>query len=238
MTIEKNIPIALTAEEVVASLHRGRKAAPGMVEKAREAVAMAESLWDPSVVYDWIGIDGVMEERVQISAPNGGGVDVLAVGPHANLLAKAEIALVSVHSIGPKLDEQVRELNRRGDNLLGYFLDSVGVVGLGKVGEAVRAMAEEEARKRGWGVGANLSPGSLVGWPLEGQSPLCSLLPIQDAGITLNASNILVPFKSVSGVIGLGPGYKSRKVGSVCRFCMLKETCWRRRKEDSEEIRA
>lgn len=230
MTILKDISLSLTAREVIDSLNRGRTAAPKMIEKAEAAVLMAEDLWEPAVVFDWIGIEAVSDAEVRIIPPNG-GVDNLRVGSHADLLEKAEIALISVHSIGPRLDEAVRELNRKGDNLLAYLLDSVGVVGLGKVGDAVRVMAEKEARERNWGVGANLSPGSLVGWPLEGQGPLCSLLPIQDAGITLNASNILVPFKTVSGLIGLGPEYKSSKVGSVCRFCMHAETCWRRRKD-------
>lgn len=236
MPILKDIPVFLTAREVVDSLNRGKTVAPKMMEKAEEAVVRAEDLWEPAVVFDWIGVEAVSEAEVRIIPPNG-GVDTLQVGPHADLLGKAEIALVSVHSIGPRLDEAVRELNRTGDNLLAYLLDSVGVVGLGKVGDAVRAMAEKEAEERNWGVGANLSPGSLVGWPLEGQGPLCSLLPIQEAGVTLNASHILVPFKTVSGLIGLGPEYKSRKVGSVCRFCMHAETCWRRRK-DPESARA
>ena len=36
----------------------------------------------------------------------------------------------------------------------------------------------------------------------------------------------------VSMVIGLGPGYESHEVGSVCHYCVLRDTCWRRR--DSE----
>ncbi len=231
MTIVKDIPVSLTAREVVDSLNRGKTAAPRLIETAETAVRMAGDLWDSVVVYEWVPIEAVSNTEVRITPSNGGGADILRVGPHADLLKKAEIALISVHSIGPRLDEAVRELNRNGDNLLAYLLDSVGVVGLGKVGEAVRAMAEKEARERKWGVGANLSPGSLVGWPLEGQAPLCSLLPIQDAGIILNDSHILVPFKTVSGLIGLGPEYKSKKVGSVCRFCMHAETCWRRRKD-------
>jgi hypothetical protein len=230
MAILKDIPVRLSAEEVADSLNRGRAAAPRMIEQTREAVAMAEDLWDPAVVYDWINVESVSEERVRISAADG-GAGFLDVGPHADLLAEAEIALASVHSIGPRLDERVRELNRKGDILLGYLLDSVGVAGLGKVGEAVRTLAEEEAVRRGWGVGACLSPGSIEGWPLEGQGPLCSLLPIEAAGITLGSTHILVPFKSVSGLIGLGPGYRSGKVGSVCRFCMHAATCWRRRKD-------
>jgi hypothetical protein len=78
-------------------------------------------------------------------------------------------------------------------------------------------------------VSAALSPGSLVGWPLAGQRELCALLPLTDIGVRLNAHCVLEPHKSASVVIGLGPGYASHEVGSVCRYCSLADTCWRRR---------
>ncbi len=82
----------------------------------------------------------------------------------------------------------------------------------------------------GWGVSPSLSPGSLVGWPLRGQRELCALLPLADIGVRLNEYCVLEPHKSVSMVIGLGPEYESHEVGSVCDYCALKDSCWRRRK--------
>ena len=76
----------------------------------------------------------------------------------------------------------------------------------------------------------SLSPGSLVGWPLRGQRELCALLPLADIGVRLNEYCVLEPHKSVSMVIGLGPEYESHEVGSVCDYCALKDSCWRRRK--------
>ena len=97
----------------------------------------------------------------------------------------------------------------------------------------IRDRAEEVAVEAGWGVGAALAPGSLVGWPLEGQREVCGLLPLQEVGVHLNAYNVLEPHKSFSVVIGIGPGYQGKHVGSVCKFCALQDTCWRRR-EDPE----
>ena len=47
-------------------------------------------------------------------------------------------------------------------------------------------------------------------------------------GVILNSSQVLVPHKSASRLVGLGPGYTARQVESACRFCPRRETCWRR----------
>ena len=114
-----------------------------------------------------------------------------------------------------------------------YMLDSAGVVALGAVGEALRCLVEETAAELGWGVSPSLSPGSLVGWSLRDQRALCGLLPLEKIGVHLNRSCVLEPHKSASGLVGLGPDYGTTRVGSVCKYCALQKTCWRRREEPS-----
>jgi hypothetical protein len=152
-------------------------------------------------------------------------------------MAAARIALISVGTIGDDLDAAVQALAKNGDMLGAYFLDSAGVVALSEVGRAVRETAEAEAGRREWGVSPSLGPGTLAGWPLTGQKELWDFLNADPAtgpaalGISLSQSGVLKPHKSATGLIGLGPGYRTRKVGSVCGFCQLRDTCWRRRKD-------
>jgi hypothetical protein len=115
--------------------------------------------------------------------------------------------------------------------MMSYLLDSAGVVALGAAGEALRCIAEDAAEELGWGVSPSLSPGSLVGWPLRGQHDLCGLLPLEQIGVRLTNHAVLEPHKSASGLVGLGPDYESTRVGSVCKYCALQKTCWRRREE-------
>jgi hypothetical protein len=171
----------------------------------------------------------VAGERVELAVDSAG----LTVGPKSHLLAPAKRLLAAVYTIGPALETRVGELQRAGDLLLSYMLDCAGVMALGLVGERLRRLAEEQAAGRGWGVGPALSPGGLVGWPVQGQRELCALLPLADIGVQLNRYCVLEPHKSVSLVIGLGPGYESHEVGSVCRYCALRDTCWRRRESEA-----
>jgi hypothetical protein len=231
--ILNNIPISLTAEEVIAAQGR-RQIRPELLRDAEEAIALGGTLWQPQAVYDWFDVPGVEGQQVRVRVPDqGNGEVILRVGPKADLLNSAERILTSVATIGPALEEHVSELNASGEILKAYLLDCAGVVALGAVGEAVRCLAEEAAADREWGVSPSLSPGSLVGWTLRGQQELCGLLPLDSIGVRLNSHSVLEPHKSASGLIGLGPGYETTEVGSVCRYCALQKTCWRRRKDIS-----
>ena len=228
MGVLKDIPIGIEAGEVMGALSRGRRGASWMAGEAAEALERAHPLVAPVVVYDWLEVEEVAGERVRLRHAAGRIAD-LRVGPNAHLMAPARRALVTVNPIG--LDRAVRWLHRKGDPLQAYLLDCVGVVALGKAADAAARMAEDEARAVGWGVGARLGPGSLVGWPTERQVEICRLLPLEANGIRLNESGLILPFKSASGMIGIGPGYEGRTVGSVCRLCNRKESCWRRKPE-------
>jgi hypothetical protein len=230
MPVLANIEIKLDAREVVLALHQGKKAPEALVGETRDAIAQSQDLVHPWALYEWVKVLGVNGEQVLLAPRNGGGDAVLKLGPHADLMAKAQMALISIVTIGGEINEHIDELNKSGKLLEAYLLDSVGVVALAEVGKVIREYAEQEAASRGWGVSASLAPGSLQGWPIEGQFDLCALLPLDEINVHLSESGVLVPFKSASSLIGMGRGYNAKKVGSVCRFCMRAETCWRRKK--------
>jgi hypothetical protein len=229
----QDIPITLTAEQVIAAQGE-RRIRPKLLSDASEAIALGETLWQPLIVYDWFDVKDIEGEYVHLHTPNHPQCEsTLHLGPKADLLDSAQRVLVSVVTIGPDLERRVQELQSSGDSLQAYLLDSVGVVALGAASESVRCLVEETAAERGWGVSPSLSPGSLVGWRLQGQRTLCSLLPLDAIGVRLSKHHVLEPHKSASGLIGLGPGYETTTVGSVCKYCALKDTCWRRRKDES-----
>jgi hypothetical protein len=230
MPVLRGQSITLTPEEIIASPNKSR-IRPAMLQSAKEAIALGQSLWQPSVLYDWFDVVSVDGQHVTLSSQQGAD-GVLHVGRKADLLAPAQRAVVSAVTLGPALEEKVDELQSAGDSMMAYLLDSAGVVALGHAGESLRCLIEETAVDLGWGVSPSLSPGSLVGWSLRGQRELCALLPLQEVGLRLTAHSILQPHKSATSLIGLGPGYDSPHVGSVCKYCALQDTCWRKR-EDS-----
>lgn len=242
MPILADIPVALTGEQIVAALGRGQ-VRPHLVQDANDAIALGRTLWQPRAVYDWFDVHSVDGERVTLvspAKPDGQGASgsaalraVLHIGPKADLLCQAERVLVSVLTIGPYLGQRVDELQAERESLKAYMLDSTGVMALGAVAESIRCLAEETAANLGWGLSPALAPGSLVGWSLRGQKELCALLPLDSIGVHLNDHFVLQPQKTASSLIGMGPSYEKAHVGSVCKYCALADSCWRRREERS-----
>ncbi|MDJ0781756.1 MAG: hypothetical protein QNJ22_07275 [Desulfosarcinaceae bacterium] len=231
-----DVSIAIDPAAVLLTLNRGRRIDRLNADMAA-AVTTARRLIRPAAAMAWVRVTSVTAETVTLDSMEAGSRHAVSlnIGPHADLMAAAVIALISVGTIGDDLDAAVRELNHKGELLQAYLLDSAGVVALSEVGRAVREQAEAEASRRNWGVSPSLGPGTLDGWPLTGQRGLWGFLesdgPAGAAaiGITLGENGVLTPHKSATGLIGLGAAYRSRRVGSVCGFCQLRHTCWRRR---------
>jgi hypothetical protein len=232
-----DIRVEIDPDTVLLTLNRGRRI-DRLNKDMRAAVESAQSLIQPKAALAWAVVQGVTAETVTLRAADAADHQevTLTLGPHADLMAAARIALISVGTIGFDLDEAVQRMNKEGNLLGAYFLDSAGVVALSEVGRAVREFAEKEASRRDWGVSASLGPGTLAGWPLTGQRELWDFLsadPVAGAaavGVSLGQSGVLKPHKSATGLIGFGADYRSRQVGSVCGFCQLRKTCWRRRR--------
>ena len=207
---------------------------PALVSAAQKAVAISQVIIAPAAAYDEFLVRDVVGEQVVLSANSSSewkDERRLTVGPRVDLLAPARRVMAAVYTIGPALEKRVSELHAAGEDLLAFMLDSVGVLALGAIGEALRDRVEKRASEFGWGVSPALSPGSLVSWSLQGQQEVCALLPLDKIGVRLNDHCVLEPHKSVSMVIGTGPGYESPHVGSVCHYCSLADTCWRRRED-------
>jgi hypothetical protein len=87
----------------------------------------------------------------------------------------------------------------------------------------------------GWSSTNRYSPG-YCDWHVAEQHSLFSLLPEGFCGITLTPSALMVPIKSISGIIGLGPDVQRGEY--QCSICELKD-CFRRSEdpEPATEIR-
>ncbi len=228
MKILKDIPITISAKDVIASQSRGKKLSESLISAAQKCIDIASNIIQPVIGYTFVTIEQIKNSQVWITWDKQKKIK-LNLGPHADLLKKATFAIVSVHSIGQKIDDKVKALNDQGNYLDAYLLDCAGVVALNEVGKKVNQIIEEKAEQENLSVGAYLSPGSLEGWDLLEQKKLCSILNLGAVGLALTDACILVPFKSVSTLIGAGPEFKSKKVGSMCIFCNHRESCWRRK---------
>lgn len=209
----------------VADVLRGQgidpdRARPPVASAAQEVVAEARALSVPAALY---AILPVCDFQHQTVVMEGG---VVFEGPLvARALAGATEVALAVCTIGPALDERVAALTASGDLLRALALDGAGIAAVSKVSQVVGERMCDEALARGLRAGMRASPGQ-EGWPIEQQRVLFGLLPAEQAGIRLTESCLMLPRKSVSFVVGLGPEMRVDAV--ACDFCSKRERCrWR-----------
>ena len=92
------------------------------------------------------------------------------------------------------------------------MLDAAGIYGVGKLIQMAHSIVEDDAAERGWRVGAELAPGQLSGWAIGEQKLVATLLDLGSIGVSITESGMLVPQKSASLMVGIGPEYESSEV--------------------------
>ncbi len=142
----------------------------------------------------------------------------------ASELSAAAAAALFVCTIGPGLENRAAELTRGGDPARGYIMDTVASELAERTAGALHDHIAAVEAGRGRGVTNRYSPG-YCNWPVAEQHLLFSLLPPGFCGVTLTESALMVPVKSVSGIIGVGEGVERRPYR--CDRCGVAECLYR-----------
>jgi hypothetical protein len=128
---------------------------------------------------------------------------------------------------GAAFDDWIRTCFDRNDLVTGFLIDSLGSEVAECAADWIERRIMDAARDLGLGCTNRFSPG-YCGWPVEDQQRLFSFLPEHFCGVSLTSTALMLPMKSVSGVIGIGPGVERKDY--QCRICDH-EDCYRRRAE-------
>lgn len=118
------------------------------------------------------------------------------------LLRDAARAVLFVATIGPRLEEQVSAFFEEEEYLTAVLLDAAGTVALHRVIKALRLTLVAEAVPAGASLTGRTSPG-YGDWDLAEQAQLFQALGGMPLPVRLHAAGLMLPKKSLSGVIGL-----------------------------------
>jgi hypothetical protein len=117
--------------------------------------------------------------------------------------ADLEGAALFVTTAGPGLTTWYESLAHTDQTLAAYAVDTIGSALAEGAAEAVAEELTRWAKKQGLNTTNRYSPG-YCHWDVAEQRQLFELLPPRFCGVTLTESAMMVPVKSVSGLIGLG----------------------------------
>jgi hypothetical protein len=223
MPVIRDIPLSLKTGAVLRRQGLGGKAKvrPEIKSLTLELLASVENnhLLQTAAAYEYYTVTGM--SGVQISLEGDKAVHGPAL-PALFLEAK-ELAVI-ICTIGPKLEKQASGYTRNGQALRGMLLDGIGSAAIDTLIPEVLKLIAAEVSSRGYEVSSPVNPG-MPGFAMTEQWNLVELVKADEIGVSLTNSGILVPRKSVSMVIGIGPRMTRWTQAEVCARCSLRESC-------------
>ena len=126
----------------------------------------------------------------------------------------AEKVALCICTIGPELEEDIKELMEKNEMLRALILDSIGSEAAEEVAIQSDRILAERAREMNLWPSKRFSPG-YGKWDIREQRFMFRVLPAQDIGVRLTESCMMIPRKSVSFRINY---YKEQKLSTRRHF--------------------
>ena len=194
-----------------------RSRSPRLVATAEKALEAATKLLEPEVLVKEYKVTGFRHDSLELE--DGKKISGPLVTGH---LVGVNHISVAVCTVGSKIDAYASQV-MDDDIVLGLAIDGVGSAAVESLANAVCKEIELEAADKGFQTTIPLSPG-MIGWDVEvGQPLIFELMDPAQIGVELTPYHLMVPRKSLSMLIGVGPGINSSE--RICDYCTMRETC-------------
>jgi uncharacterized 2Fe-2S/4Fe-4S cluster protein (DUF4445 family) len=184
----------------------------------KQEIENCKKIFSPRAEIEIVGIDCVSDDNVFLK--NG----VVFEGNISKQLAECTYAAVSVCTLGKEIDGYIKKVFESGDYLRAITADTVAFAALRNVDSQLRQLLLKKARERGLKITARLSPGD-SGWELSEQKKIFECFH-GNIGVTLNASCMMSPLKSMTAVYGLGKGI-AQSCACSCDECTIKDCAYK-----------
>ena len=142
-------------------------------------------------------------------------------------LKGAEAYAFFICTAGVEYEAFQERLKKEGDMVRVFIADALGSVIAEKAADQMELSLQENIDKLGWHHTNRFSPG-YCGWHVSQQQLLFPLFKGETCGVKLTESSLMLPIKSVSGIIGLGPNV--RHLDYTCGLCDFKQ-CYKRKEK-------
>ena len=143
-------------------------------------------------------------------------------------LRKSELVALFICTIGPQMEDWTKKFLVGGDVLMSYIVDIIASVTVESVCDVLHNHINILMQMQGNKITNRYSPG-YCNWSVSEQKKLFSFFPKDFCGVTLKESSLMVPIKSVSGIIGIGADVK--RIDYLCDTCGIKDCTYRATRE-------
>jgi hypothetical protein len=194
-------------------------ARPAVRAEVESVFAEVGNVVQPAACWDVFPIEGFVHDRVRLA-----GGRTLGGGPVVEVVCGAEALALAVVTVGPAVDERIRQLNAERQRFQALVLDELASWAVDQVRQQLYAQMSAAFQARGWRTSTFLSPGESA-WSVREQRVLFKLLDAGQIGVSLSDSYLMTPLKSLSLMCGAGSQPLGVEGLTNCDFCSIKDRC-------------
>ena len=220
-----DIPLAIDPEEVLRlqGYRRGIDVpSPDVRALFEEALALGGRLMEPRAVVRWSAARQEGDRR--LTTADGVTFTIPGIAGTWGVLTEVAGAVVT---IGGALEARVAALWDAREVPLAAMLDSVGSGAVESLAEHVNDLLCQQGIADGVRVTNRISPG-YGGWDVSEQNLLFRFVDGAPVGVELNAACFMTPEKSITLLVGAGPGARVDHDFNQCARCWMARCAYRR----------
>ncbi|MDR2562718.1 MAG: 5-methyltetrahydrofolate--homocysteine methyltransferase [Prevotellaceae bacterium] len=137
----------------------------------------------------------------------------------SSAMKNAELFAAFTATAGNEFDNWLKQIENQDDIVKYFIANTLGSVIAESAVSLVMKNLEQFAFEKNMCISNNYSPG-YCNWMLVEQKKLLALFPSGMTKIQLTDSCLMLPIKSISGIVGIGRKVKKRPYG--CEICKMK----------------
>ena len=186
-----------------------------------DAMSLGERLMVPRVVYRSVPVTAQSAHLIEA------GGERLHIPEIGRLWGPLSAVGAGICTVGDAIAARTQALFDEREFPLAVMLDSVGSVAVESLAEYVNDLLCQHALPQGLKVANRISPG-YAGWDTAEQAALWRLCPGAPIAVTLNEACVMMPMKSLSFLVGIGPEARVDHSFTQCRRCWMGDCAYRR----------
>jgi len=223
--ILKNIPLKIESKNILkkAGYADETQSSRRINQSIENFLTKADKLIKVKVIYAKVDLGDISGNRIKINDKF-----VIASKILKETLDGCKSAFLFIATIGAELESDVSKLMREGHSVESLILDAIGSEAAESLTHSFCRTLSDEVNSQGLAITQPFSPG-YCDWDIEEQKILFFLLDGEKIGVKLTDSFMMIPRKSVSGIIGIGQSDLLGKKDLPCLKC-AKEKCSGRRR--------
>lgn len=142
----------------------------------------------------------------------------------ARLAGSAQSMALIICTLGQAIDRRVEEYSRMGLPAHSYFLDVAGTCIIEAASRQLVSKVKKQVETLGLKTTIPLGPGHSYWKKLTDQKIIYNLANPSEIGVSMLISGMMLPKKSMSTVIGIGPEFPP-SAENHCHYCSMGQKC-------------